>query len=107
MPAIETRALRKVYPLPPAPKRRGAAAAAGAPGGASRPTPSGAAASAAGAGPPPPGIVALDSLDLSIHDGEFFGLLGPNGAGKTTTIGILTTRVLPTAGEARVAGKEV
>src|SRR5262245_6200801 len=106
MPAIETRALRKVYPLPPAPKRRGAAAAGGAP----RPTPAGASAPSAAAGGAPtrvPGIVALDSLDLSIEDGEFFGLLGPNGAGKTTTIGILTTRVLPTAGEARVAGKEV
>jgi ABC-2 type transport system ATP-binding protein len=34
-------------------------------------------------------------------------LLGPNGAGKTTTIGILTTRVLPTAGSARVSGVDV
>jgi len=51
--------------------------------------------------------VALDALDLDVHDGEFFGLLGPNGAGKTTTIGILTTRVRPTAGTARVAGADV
>jgi ABC-2 type transport system ATP-binding protein len=42
-----------------------------------------------------------------VHAGEFFGLLGPNGAGKTTTIGILTTRVLPTAGAATVAGIDV
>src|SRR5262245_41201234 len=106
MPAIETRSLRKVYPLPPAPKRRGAGQAAGASSARTAagtvPTPT-VATSATG----PTGIVALDSLDLSIDDGEFFGLLGPNGAGKTTTIGILTTRVLPTAGEARVAGKEV
>jgi len=34
-------------------------------------------------------------------------MLGPNGAGKTTTIGILTTRVRPTAGEALVAGANV
>jgi ABC-2 type transport system ATP-binding protein len=54
-----------------------------------------------------PGIVAVDSLDLSIPEGEFFGMLGPNGAGKTTTIGILTTRVRPTAGEATVAGANV
>ena len=33
--------------------------------------------------------------------GEIFGLLGPNGAGKTTTAGMLTTRVIPTAGGLR------
>lgn len=64
-----------------------------------------------GSGPPPAapvaparvtaeGVVALDTLDLRVRDGEFFGLLGPNGAGKTTTIGILTTRVTPSAGRA-------
>jgi ABC-2 type transport system ATP-binding protein len=53
------------------------------------------------------GVVAVDALDLAIEDGEFFGMLGPNGAGKTTTIGILTTRVRPTAGEAVVAGANV
>jgi ABC-2 type transport system ATP-binding protein len=52
-------------------------------------------------------IVALHGLDLEVADGEFFGLLGPNGAGKTTTIGILTTRVLATAGTAIVAGADV
>jgi ABC-2 type transport system ATP-binding protein len=52
-------------------------------------------------------IVALQGLDLEIHDGEFFGLLGPNGAGKTTTIGILTTRVKPTSGTALVGGADV
>src|SRR5438093_1856814 len=50
---------------------------------------------------------AVDSLDLSVHAGEIFGLLGPNGAGKTTTAGMLTTRVLPTAGRAWVAGVDV
>src|SRR5512143_1705866 len=53
------------------------------------------------------GVVALKGLDLEIREGEFFGLLGPNGAGKTTTIGILTTRVRPTGGEAFVAGANV
>ena len=52
-------------------------------------------------------IVALDGLDLGIREGEFFGLLGPNGAGKTTTIGILTTRVRATSGNALVAGADV
>jgi ABC-2 type transport system ATP-binding protein len=53
------------------------------------------------------GIVALEGLDLDVHEGEFFGLLGPNGAGKTTTIGILTTRVKPTSGSALVGGADV
>ena len=52
-------------------------------------------------------VVALDALDLAIPQGEFFGLLGPNGAGKTTTLGILTTRIRATAGEAFVAGANV
>src|SRR3954447_15201295 len=52
-------------------------------------------------------VVALDALDLDVHEGEFFGLLGPNGAGKTTTLGILTTRVRATGGDALVAGADV
>jgi ABC-2 type transport system ATP-binding protein len=69
---------------------------------------------APGASPPPtavPGgareLVALEGLDLEVGKGEFFGLLGPNGAGKTTTIGILTTRVVASAGRASVAGADV
>ena len=31
-------------------------------------------------------VQALDGIDLSINQGQFFGLLGPNGAGKTTII---------------------
>ncbi|MBI1799149.1 MAG: ABC transporter ATP-binding protein [Candidatus Eisenbacteria bacterium] len=49
-------------------------------------------------------VEALASMDLRIESGEIFGMLGPNGAGKTTCIKILTTLLLPTAGEARVAG---
>jgi ABC-type multidrug transport system ATPase subunit len=45
-------------------------------------------------------VVALDGLTLEVRPGEIFGLLGPNGAGKSTTVGILTTRVKPTAGHA-------
>ena len=55
----------------------------------------------------PGGIRAVDGLDLSVRSGEIFGLLGPNGAGKTTTAGMLTTRVVPTSGTARVAGIDV
>ncbi|MEA2491475.1 MAG: type transport system ATP-binding protein [Acidobacteriota bacterium] len=52
-------------------------------------------------------VLALESLDLAVEEGELFGLLGPNGAGKTTTIGILTTRVRATSGDAFVAGASV
>src|SRR5579859_392244 len=45
-------------------------------------------------------IVALDGISLEVEPGEIFGLLGPNGAGKSTAIGILTTRVRPTGGQA-------
>jgi ABC-2 type transport system ATP-binding protein len=55
----------------------------------------------------PNGVRAVDTLDLEIHEGEIFGLLGPNGAGKTTTVGMLTTRVIPTAGRAYVGGVDV
>ncbi|MET0190017.1 MAG: ABC transporter ATP-binding protein [Pseudonocardia sediminis] len=50
---------------------------------------------------------AVDGLSFTVGEGEVFGLLGPNGAGKTTTVGVLTTRVVPTAGSARVAGLDV
>ncbi len=52
-------------------------------------------------------VVAVDGIDLAVHEGELYGLLGPNGAGKTTTISICTTRVLPTAGSVRIAGVDV
>jgi ABC-2 type transport system ATP-binding protein len=55
----------------------------------------------------PGDIRAVDDLDLVVHEGEIFGLLGPNGAGKTTTAGMLTTRVIPTAGQALVGGIDV
>jgi ABC-2 type transport system ATP-binding protein len=52
-------------------------------------------------------VRAVESLDLTVRRGEVFGLLGPNGAGKTTTVGMLTTRVIPTSGEAWVGGIDV
>ena len=52
-------------------------------------------------------IVALDGLSLDIEGGELFGLLGPNGAGKSTTVGVLTTRIRPTAGRASIGGRDV
>ena len=53
------------------------------------------------------GVTAVDGLDLVVGKGEIFALLGPNGAGKTTTVGMLTSRVVPTAGTALVNGVDV
>ncbi len=53
---------------------------------------------------PKAAVNAVDGVSLGVAAIEVFGLLGPNGAGKTTTVGMLTTRVRPTAGTARVGG---
>ena len=52
-------------------------------------------------------FAAVDKLNLDVEAGEIFGLLGPNGAGKTTTAGMLTTRVVPTSGQAYLGGIDV
>ena len=52
-------------------------------------------------------FTAVDSLNLKIEKGEFFGLLGPNGAGKTTTISLLSTLLLPTKGEILIDGQQL
>lgn len=46
------------------------------------------------------GVEALKGVSLQIEEGDFFALLGPNGAGKTTLIGIVTSLVNKTAGDA-------
>jgi ABC-2 type transport system ATP-binding protein len=90
---IRTRDLRKIYNSPP-PLASGSGFGFG---------------SARGKGKkqPKPQIVALDGISLEILPGEIFGLLGPNGAGKSTTIGILTTRVRPTGGQAWIGDLDV
>jgi len=50
---------------------------------------------------------ALDSINLSISEGEIFGFIGPDGAGKTTLIRILTTLLLADEGNAIVDGYDV
>jgi ABC-2 type transport system ATP-binding protein len=52
-------------------------------------------------------VNAVDGVSFAAAPGEVFGLLGPNGAGKTTTVGMLTTRVRPTGGAARIGGVDV
>jgi ABC-2 type transport system ATP-binding protein len=47
----------------------------------------------------------LKSLSLEIRQGEIFGFLGPNGAGKTTTLKLLMGLIFPTAGSARILGR--
>src|SRR6204780_1340666 len=49
---------------------------------------------------------ALSPLHLTVEDGEIFGFLGPNGAGKTTTLKLLMGLVFPTAGSAKILGRD-
>lgn len=53
------------------------------------------------------GTKALDGVSLDVAEGDFFGLLGANGAGKTTLIGILTSLVQPTGGNASLFGHDI
>jgi spermidine/putrescine transport system ATP-binding protein len=52
-------------------------------------------------------VVAVDSLDLTIEDGEFFSLLGPSGCGKTTTLRMIAGFEYPTEGSVRIHGAEM
>jgi ABC-2 type transport system ATP-binding protein len=51
-------------------------------------------------------VLALDSLSLTVEQGEIFGFLGPNGAGKTTTIRLLLDFIRPSNGRAEVLGHD-
>ncbi len=52
-------------------------------------------------------VRALDGLSLEVERGEIFGFLGANGAGKTTTLKLLMRLMYPTAGGARILGRDV
>jgi ABC-2 type transport system ATP-binding protein len=52
-------------------------------------------------------FAAVDGVSFEVPQGELFGLLGPNGAGKTTLTRMLTTLIVPTSGDASVAGLDV
>ena len=47
---------------------------------------------------------AVDSLDLTIHAGEFYALVGPNGAGKTTSLRMVAGLLRPDAGAISIFG---
>jgi ABC-2 type transport system ATP-binding protein len=52
-------------------------------------------------------FTAVESINLRIRRGSFFGFLGPNGAGKSTTIKMLTGLLAPTSGSIRVLGRDL
>jgi ABC-2 type transport system ATP-binding protein len=53
------------------------------------------------------GVQALKGINLTVQPGDFFALLGPNGAGKSTLIGILSSLVNSTDGDAQIFGVSV
>ena len=57
--------------------------------------------------PGPPAVVAVEDLDLTIADGEFFAMLGPSGSGKTTVLRMIAGFEQPTAGRIALGGKDV
>ncbi|MET0330770.1 MAG: ABC transporter ATP-binding protein [Dyella sp.] len=53
------------------------------------------------------GVQALKGISLTVQPGDFFALLGPNGAGKSTLIGILSSLVNASSGDASVFGVSI
>src|SRR5215510_12588523 len=52
-------------------------------------------------------FTAVDSIELKVDRGSFFGFLGPNGAGKSTTIKMLTGLLAPSSGTIKVLGRDM
>jgi putative spermidine/putrescine transport system ATP-binding protein len=52
-------------------------------------------------------VVAVDDIDLSVDDGEFFTLLGPSGSGKTTTLRMIAGFEQPDAGRVTLGGDDI
>ena len=49
-------------------------------------------------------LIALNSINLNVNQGDFFALLGPNGAGKSTAIGIICDLTKKTSGSVKIFG---
>ena len=52
-------------------------------------------------------VVAVDHVDLTIGDGEFFTLLGPSGSGKTTTLRVIAGFEQPDEGRVTLGGEDI
>ncbi len=52
-------------------------------------------------------VVAVDDVDLTVGDGEFFTLLGPSGSGKTTTLRIIAGFERPDSGRVTLGGADI
>ncbi|WP_231183976.1 ABC transporter ATP-binding protein [Haladaptatus sp. DYF46] len=53
------------------------------------------------------GLVAVDDVDLEIHENESVSVIGPNGAGKSTLINLITRMLDPTTGDIRFKGESI
>ncbi|NLZ53098.1 MAG: ABC transporter ATP-binding protein [Thermoanaerobacteraceae bacterium] len=53
------------------------------------------------------GLSALNSVDITINEGEVLSVIGPNGAGKTTLFNLLTGVYCPTEGRICFRKKEI
>jgi branched-chain amino acid transport system permease protein len=53
------------------------------------------------------GLLAVRSIDLSVHAGEIVALIGPNGAGKSTTFNLISGALTPNAGSIRLLAHDV
>lgn len=55
----------------------------------------------------PTGVKAVQGINLTVEQGDFYALLGHNGAGKSTTIGIISALVNKTSGQVKVFGYDL
>jgi branched-chain amino acid transport system ATP-binding protein len=53
------------------------------------------------------GLIAVNTVDLSVHSGQIVGLLGPNGSGKTTALNLISGVLRPDSGSIRFAGQAI
>lgn len=52
-------------------------------------------------------VLAVNELELTVHQGDVFGFLGPNGAGKSTTIRMILSLISPSSGSIKIFGKSL